>query len=285
MTKQFDNFFQENNTMSKIHPTAVIDSSAQLGKDVVVGPNCFIDAGAKIGDGCIIDANVVIGKDIKIGKKNIFYPGCVIGRNPQMLGATPDSNFGLLEIGDENLIREYVTIHPSIYTDAVTKIGNNNLLMVGVHIGHDCVIEDHTVLSNVTQISGHCKIETGVWLSGSVLIQQFTTIGKWSYAAAMAGINHDVPPFVTVSGHYPPEVRLINERGMTRAGLNEEQKQAVMDAFKFLYKNDKPLLENAKTLLAKNDIDENVRAMADSVVKSSLHRFGRYLESLRRKGH
>jgi UDP-N-acetylglucosamine acyltransferase len=271
--------------MSKIHPTAVIESSARLGKDVSVGPHCFIDEGTEIGDGCILDAHVVIGKNIKIGKKNIFYPGCVIGRNPQMLGATPDSRFGALEIGDENLIREYVTIHPSIFTDAATKVGNNNLIMVGSHIGHDCVVEDKTVISNNTQISGHCKLETGVWLSGTVQIHQFVTVGKWAYAAALSGLNHDVPPFVTVSGHYPPEVRLINERGMMRAGLNEQQQKAVLDAFKFLYKSKTPLLENAKALAAKGGLDENVQAMVDSLLRSSEHRFGRYLESLRRKGH
>lgn len=271
--------------MNKIHPTAVIDPDARLGEDVVIGPNCCVEAGVEIGDGTVLDANVVIAKNIKIGKKNIFYPNCVIGKNPQMLGATPDSLFGSLIIGNENLVREFVTIHPSIYPDGTTRIGNNNLIMVGVHIGHDCVVEDKTVISNATQISGHCKIETGVWFSGSVLIQQFTTVGKWSYAAAMAGINHDVPPFLTVSGHYPPEVRLVNERGMIRAGLNEKQQQAVLDAFKFLYKSETPLLENAKELAAKGGLDENVQAMVDSIINSSKHRFGRYLETLRRKEH
>jgi UDP-N-acetylglucosamine acyltransferase len=271
--------------MSTIHPTAVIESSAKIGKDVVVGPNCFIDAGAEIGDGCIFDANVVIAKNVKIGKKNVFYPSCVIGRNPQMLGAGPDSHFGSLEIGNENLIREFVTVHPSIYPDSATKIGNNNLIMVGVHIGHDCIIEDKTVISNNTQISGHCKIETGVWLSGAVLIHQFITVGKWSYAAGLAGLNHDVPPFVIVSGHYPPEIRMINEKGLTRAGFSDQQQQAIMDAFKFLFKQETPLLENAKALAAQDGLDENVRAMTDSIINSGKHRFGRHLESLRRKDH
>lgn len=271
--------------MSKIHPTAVIDSSAQLGKDVSVGPNCFIDAGAKIDDGSVFDANVVIGKNVKIGKKNIFYPNCVIGRNPQMLGASPDGSFGSLEIGNENFIREFVTIHPSIYPDGTTRIGDNNLIMIGVHIGHDCIVEDKTVLSNNTQISGHCKIETGVWLSGAVLIHQFVTVGKWSYAAGMAGLNHDVPPFVIVSGHYPPEIRTVNERGLTRAGFTDQQQKAIMDAFKFLFKQETPLLENAKALAAQDGLDENVQAMVDSIINSSKHRFGRYLETLRKTEH
>ncbi|OHB57301.1 MAG: acyl-[acyl-carrier-protein]--UDP-N-acetylglucosamine O-acyltransferase [Planctomycetes bacterium RBG_13_44_8b] len=271
--------------MSKIHPTAVIDTNAELGENVTVGPNCFIDAGTVIGDGCIFDANVVIGKNIKIGKNNIFYPGCVIGRNPQMLGATPDSRFGALEIGNGNIIREFVTIHPSIYPDGKTVVGNNNMIMIGVHVGHDCIIKDKTVISNSTQISGHCKIETGVWLSGTVQIHQFVTIGQWSYAAGFAGLNRDVTPFVVVSGHYPPEVRTVNKRGLMRAGLDAEQQKAINDAFRILYKKNTSLLENAKTLAATDGLDENVKAMVNSIIKSSEHRFGRYLESLRKEGH
>lgn len=269
--------------MAKIHPSAVVDPTAQIGKDVVIGPNCNVEAGAKIGDGCILDANVVIGRDVVIGQKNIFYPNVVIGKNPQMLGATPDTPHGALTIGNNNMFRELVTIHPSIYLDTATSVGDNNLLMVGAHIGHDCIIEDQTVISNMTQISGHCKVETGAWLSGSVLIHQFSTVGKWSYATALTGINHDIPPFLTVSGHYPPEIRLINERGMVRAGLNETQQQAILDAFKFLYKNDKPLIENVKTMAAQKGLDENVKYMVDFILRSTQHRFGRYLESLRRK--
>jgi len=271
--------------MDKIHPTAVIDSSARLGKDVVVGPNCFIDADVEIGAGCILDVNVVIGKNVKIGRNNIFYPGAVIGRNPQMLGVRPDSRFGSLEIGNDNLIREFVTIHPSIYPDGTTKIGDNNMIMIGVHVGHDCTIEDKTVISNNTQISGHCKIETGAWLSGVVLMHQFVTVGKWSYAAGFAGLNHDVPPFVIVSGHYPPQVRAVNKRGLVRAGFSDQQQQAVIEAFKSLFRKKTPLLENAKALAAQDGLDENVKAMVDSIINSSKHRFGRYLELLRRKDH
>lgn len=263
----------------------MIDTSAEIGKDVTIGPGCVVEAETSIGSGCVLDANVVIAKNVKIGKNNLFYPGCVIGKNPQMLGATPDSKFGALQIGDSNIIREFVTIHPSIYPDGITKIGNENMIMIGVHVGHDCVIEDKTVISNSTQVSGHCKIETGVWLSGTVQIHQFVTIGQWSYAAGFAGLNRDVTPFVVVSGHYPPEVRTVNKRGLTRAGLDEKQQKAINDAFKVLYKKKTSLVENAKTLAAQSGLDENVKAMTDSVIKSSQHRFGRYLESLRRTEH
>ncbi|MDD5133919.1 MAG: acyl-ACP--UDP-N-acetylglucosamine O-acyltransferase [Phycisphaerae bacterium] len=269
--------------MSKIHPTAVIESSAQIGSDVVIGPNCFIDERAQIGSGCVFDANVVIGKDVKVGEKNIFYPNCVIGRNPQMLGAKPDTKFGKIEIGNENIIREFVTIHPSIYHDSITKIGSGNLIMIGVHIGHDCIIEDKVVLSNNTQVSGHCKIETGAWLSGTVQIHQFTTIGKWAYAAAFAGLNHDVPPFVIVSGHYPPEIRGINKRGLMRAGLTEEQQKEIDEVYRLLFRSKTPLLQNATTLIASDSLDENAGAMCQAIINSSKHRFGRFLEASRRK--
>ncbi len=268
--------------MSEVHPSAVISKAAELGNDVIVGPNSVVDDGAVIGDGSRLDANVVIGKGVNVGRNNTFYANSVIGRNPQMLGGGLETRTGRLEIGDNNTIREQVTIHPSIYEDEKTVIGNNNLLMIGVHIGHDCVLEDDIVMSNFSQISGHCKVETGVWLSGMVLVHQFITIGKWCYAAGFSGINHDVPPFVMLSGHYPPQVRALNKRGMSRAGLTDEQQEKVSEAFRKLFKTEGPLLEKAKAIAEQNGIDENVMAMCDSIIKSSQHRFGRYLELSRR---
>jgi UDP-N-acetylglucosamine acyltransferase len=268
--------------MKQIHSTAVIEKGATIQEGVVIGPHCFVDAGSVIGEGTILEANVVIGKNVRIGKRNHLFPNCVIGGQPQILGLSPDAKIGGLVIGDDNTIREQVTIHPSMHHDTFTKIGNSNLIMVGVHIGHDCILEDKTVLSNFTQISGHCKIETGVWLSGVVLIHQFITIGKWCYAAGMAGINRDIPPFLIVSGHYPPEIRGVNKRGLKRAGLNEQQQKAIMDAYKHLYRDDKkPLLQKAKEMAEDAGLDENVRAMVDAILRSSEHRYGRYLEQFR----
>lgn len=268
--------------MNNIHPTAVIEKSAEIADNVVIGPNCYIDAGTIIGPGCVLDANVVIGRNIKIGRDNLFYAGCVVGRNPQMLGAGLDTVFGRLEIGNSNTIREHATIHPSIYPDGVTKIGDDNMIMIGVHIGHDCVIEDKVVISNNTQVSGHCNIQTGVWLSGTVQIHQFVTIGMWSYAAGFAGLNRDVPPFVIVSGHYPPEIRAVNKRGLLRAGFDQSRQEQILRAFKKLFRNDGVLLENTRAVMADEDMDENARAMAQAIINSSKHRYGRYLETFRK---
>jgi UDP-N-acetylglucosamine acyltransferase len=268
--------------MKQVHATAVIEDGAIIQDGVVIGPHCFVGSGTSIGEGTVLEANVVIDKNVRIGKRNHLFPNCVIGGQPQILNLGPDAKIGGLVIGDDNTIREQATIHPSMHHDALTKIGNSNLIMVGVHIGHDCILEDKIVLSNFTQISGHCKIGTGVWLSGVVLLHQFVTVGRWCYAAGLAGINKDVPPFLIVSGHYPPEVRGVNKRGLKRAGLNEKQQKAIMDAYKHLYRDDKkPLLYKAKEMAKETGIDENVRDMVDSILKSSEHRYGRYLEKFR----
>jgi UDP-N-acetylglucosamine acyltransferase len=268
--------------MVQVHPSAVVDNDAQLGDGVVIGPNCVVSSGVRIGSGTVIESNVVICNDVTIGSNNRFSPNCVIGCPPQVLGLTDETGTGGVIIGDGNTIREHVTIHRSRYEDATTALGNDNLLMVGSHLGHDCVVEDHTVLSNYVQLGGHCKIGTGVWLSGVVFLNQFVTIGKWCYAAGLAGINKDVPPFLIVSGHYPPRVRNVNKRGMDRAGLDEQQQQNIIEAFEKLYRRGGALLENANLLAQEDGLDENVRAMIDAILKSSQHRYGRYLETLRR---
>jgi UDP-N-acetylglucosamine acyltransferase len=136
-------------------------------------------------------------------------------------------------------------------------------------------------MSNYVQVSGHCKIETGVWLSGVVVLHQFTTVGKWCYAAGLAGINKDVPPFLIVSGHYPPKIRGVNKRGLARAGLSEQQQQKIMEAYRKLYRQGGALLENAKAMEQEEGLDENVRAMLESIIRSGEQRYGRYLEKFR----
>jgi UDP-N-acetylglucosamine acyltransferase len=267
--------------MIQVHPSAEVDKDTQLGDGVTVGPNCVIYGGVTIGAGTLLDANVVIGKNVRIGRENHFFSGCVIGGRPQVLGMGLDAELGGLVIGDRNVIREQVTIHPSIYRDESTRIGDDNLLMIGVHVGHDCILEDKVVMSNYVQLSGHCKIETGVWLSGMVLLHQFVTVGRWCYAAGLAGINHDIPPFLIVSGHYPPKVRGVNKRGLVRAGFDEQQQQNISAAYEKLYRRRGALLENARALAQEDGLDENVRAMIDAITKSSDHRFGRHLEKFR----
>ena len=267
--------------MSSIHPSAIISKNAQLATDVVIGPNCVIGDGVSVNSGSILYANVVIDGNVEIGKNNLFFPNCVIGCRPQVLVLASDAKIGGLVIGDGNTFREYVTIHPSMHPDKFTRIGNENLIMVSSHVGHDCLLEDKIVMSNCVHIGGHCRIETGVWMSGIVGLHQFVTMGRWSYAAGLAGINRDIPPFLIVSGHYPPRIRGVNKRGLQRAGLTDQQQQHIFEAYRNLYRQGGTLLQNAKTLVQQDGLDENVRAMIDAIIRSSEHQFGRYLETFR----
>lgn len=268
--------------MITIHPTAIVDKDAQLGDDVFVGPHCIIEGPVSIGAGTVLDANVVISGRVTIGRENRFFPSSVIGCCPQVLGFDRHTRIGELILGDRNAVREYVTIHPSRYENAQTRIGNHNLLMIGTHIGHDCEVDDHIVLSNYVQIGGHCKLEAGVWLSGMAGAHQFVTIGAWSFVAGLSGLVRDIPPFLIVSGQHPPKIRGVNKRGLKRAGLSEDQQAHIHAAYKRLYRQGGPLLANAQALAQQDGLDENVRAMVDAIFKSCRHRFGRYRETLRR---
>jgi UDP-N-acetylglucosamine acyltransferase len=265
----------------QIHPSAVIHKSTELADGVKVGPNCVIESGTSIGAGTILDANVVISKDVKIGENNHFFPNCVIGCQPQSLNLSAGDEVGKLVIGNGNVFHEQVTIHPGMHPGTQTQVGNNNFIMVGAHVGHDCILGDKIVMSNLVQIGGHCRIDNGAWFSGLSGVHQFVTTGKWSYIAGLAGVTRDVPPFLTISGHNPPRVRGVNKRGLDRAGLNELQQDQIFKAYKRLYRKSGSLLENAKTLAQENGLDENVQAIIDSITKSSKHQYGRYLETFR----
>lgn len=267
--------------MATIHPTAVVDREAALDPSVVVGPYCVIRRGARIGAGTILESHVVVEEDVLLGRQNVLHPYVVIGDRPQVLGMSAEVPVGGVVIGDRNVFREQVTVHRSMQTGRVTRVGNDNLLMVGAHLGHDCYIEDRIVLTNFVQLAGHCRLETGVWLSGLVALHQFVTVGQWAYAAGMSSLTRDVPPFVIVCGSYPIRVRGLNTRGLKRAGLNGRQQQALLDAYRRLYRQGGTLLENTRELAGQAGLDANVRALVDAIQKSSQHRFGRYLELFR----
>jgi UDP-N-acetylglucosamine acyltransferase len=268
--------------MTKIHPTAIVEKGVQLDDDVVIGPHCVVDGQVSIGAGTVLDPKVVISGRVTIGRGNRFYPNSVIGCCPQVLGFDQDTKIGELVIGDRNVVREYVTIHPSRYHNASTQIGNENLMMIGTHIGHDCVVADKVVLSNYVQIGGHCKIDTGVWISGMAASHQFVTLGAWCFVAGLSGLARDIPPFLIVSGQHPPRIRGVNKRGLKRAGLNDEQQEHIYEAYKRLYRQGGTLLANAQLLAQQDDLDDNVRAMVEAIFNSCQHRFGRYRETLRR---
>lgn len=217
-----------------IHPQAIVDPKAQLAADVKVGPWTFIGPDVVIDSGTVIESHVVIKGPTRIGKNNRIFQFSTVGED------TPDLKYKgeptRLVIGDNNTIRECVTIHRGTVQDrSETTIGNNNLLMAYVHVGHDSVIGNHCILVNNTALAGHVWIGDYANLSGFTLVHQFVRIGAYSFSAMGSAIGKDVPAFVTVQGN-PAEARSMNFEGMKRRGFDEDTIKALRSAYKIVYR-------------------------------------------------
>ncbi len=217
-----------------IDSRACVDPSAKLADDVIVGPWTLIGPNVEIGPGTRIESHVVIRGPTVIGENNHIYQFSSIGE------ATPDLKYRdeptRLVIGDNNVIRENVTIHRGTVQDrSETTIGNNNLLMAYVHIGHDSVLGDHIILVNSTALAGHVHIGDWAILSGFTLVHQFCKIGPHCFSGMGTAIGKDVPAYMTVSGA-PAEARTINTEGLRRRGFSSDAIFQLRRAFKILYK-------------------------------------------------
>ncbi len=218
-----------------IHPTAIIGRDVKIGSDVHVGPFCNIDGRVEIGDGSRLISHVCIfaGSSgfTKIGKSNIFHPFTCIGNLPQDLKFKNEESF--LEIGDNNVFRENVTVH--IGTEAggfYTKIGSGNLLMVGTHIAHDVVMGDNNILSNCVGVAGHVRIGSRVVIGGMTGIHQFCQIGDVAMIGGASALRGNVPPFSMIIGD---SIRGVNIIGMTRKGYNKTDVNVMMKIFRRLF--------------------------------------------------
>jgi UDP-N-acetylglucosamine acyltransferase len=217
-----------------IHEQAIVDPSAKLADDVVVGPWTLIGPDVEIGPGTVVESHVVIKGPTVIGAGNHIYQFSSIGE------ATPDLKYRneptRLIIGDNNVIRENVTIHRGTVQDrSETIIGNENLLMAYVHIGHDSVIGNNTILVNNAALAGHVHVGDWAILSGYTLVHQFCKIGAHSFSGMGTAIGKDVPAFVTVSGS-PAEAKTINTEGLRRRGFSADAISGLRRAFKIIYR-------------------------------------------------
>ncbi|GAB4260663.1 MAG: acyl-ACP--UDP-N-acetylglucosamine O-acyltransferase [Methylomicrobium sp.] len=217
-----------------IDPRAVIDSRAQLAEDVSVGPFTVIGADVTIGAGTVIGPHVVINGPTTIGKNNRIYQFASIGEDPQ--DKKYASEVTRLEIGDRNVIREFVTMHRGTLQDkGVTQIGSDNLFMAYTHVAHDCVIGSHVIMANGASLAGHVHLCDHAILGGFTLVHQFTQIGQYSFSAMGSAITQDIPPFVMVGGR-PTRPHGINSVGMERNGVSPEAIRQIRKAYKILYK-------------------------------------------------
>ena len=249
-----------------IHSSAIVDPSARLHESVDVGPWTLIGPDVEIGAWTVVESHVVIKGPTRIGSRNHIYQFSTVGES------TPDLKYRNepteLRIGDDNVIRENVTIHRGTVQDrSLTEIGDRNLLMAYVHIGHDSRVGNDTILVNNTALAGH--VEVGDWaiLSGYTLVHQFCKIGAHSFSGMGTSIGKDVPAYITVAGS-PAEAKTINVEGLRRRGFDSAEIAALRRAFKILYRQSLTLDAAVERLQAMAAETPSLQPLIDSLMQS-----------------
>ncbi len=234
---------------SKIHPTALVDRSAEVADDVeigpwaIVGPRCVVGAGSVLAARSVLEANVRLGRNVRIGI------GTVLGGLPQDLKFKGEETW--VEIGEGTTVREYSTINRGTAESFTTSVGKNCFLMSYVHLAHDCHVGDHVIISNATQLAGHVTVEDYAGISGVCAIHQFTRIGQHSYIGGHSRVPKDVPPFVKAVGN-PIRLYGLNSVGLQRRGFSAEALAELKKAYRLFFRSELNLsqaLERARAEL------------------------------------
>jgi len=239
-----------------IHQTALIDPSAKIADDVVIGAYSIVGANVEIASGTEISSHVVINGPTKIGRNNRIFQFSSIGEEPQDKKYHGEPT--LLEIGDNNLIRESVTINRgTVQGGGITKVGSNNWIMAYVHIAHDCIIGDDNIFANNASLAGHVIVDQHVILGGFTLVSQFNHLGSHCFSAMGSVISRNVPPYVLVSGHMAEPVG-INVEGLRRRAFTDIQIRNIRQAYKVVYRSGLRM-EQARERL--NDIQQEAKEL------------------------
>ena len=220
--------------MAQIHPFAIVDPSAEISDDVEIGPGCIVDAGVKIGAGCILQSHVRICTGTTLGDRNFVGHGAILGGDPQDRKYKGERTF--LEIGNDNVFREYATVHRATGEGLTTKIGSDLYMMAYAHIGHNCEVHDHITIANNSAFGGHVAAEDYVTVGGFTGVHQFCRLGKVAMVGGYSKIVKDVPPFMIVDG-IEQEVIDINAVGLRRYGITPDGRLALHRACKLLFKS------------------------------------------------
>ena len=246
------------------HPTASVDPAARIGSGVSIGAFSLIGAGVEIGDGTSIGAHCSVLGPCRIGRDNRILGHAAIGGEPQDKKFTGED--ARLEIGDRNVIREFVTLNRGTGNGGgLTRIGNDNWILAYSHVAHDCVVGDHCVFSNNATLAGHVTIGDHVILSGFVGIHQFCRIGAHAFIGMGAFVNGDVPPFVMVAQEGYGRPRGINSEGLKRRGFDSDRVAAIKRAYRALYVSGARLDEAKVQLQQLAGDSDDVRGMLDFI--------------------
>ena len=224
-----------------IDPRAVVAEGARLGAGVQVGAYAIIGPDVEIGEGTVIGPHAVVTGWTRLGARNKVFQFASIGDAPQDKKYAGEPT--RVEIGDDNVFREYVTVNRGTAKDkGVTRIGDDNLFMASSHVAHDCVVGSHCVFANLATLAGHVEIGDHVILAGFTGVHQFCKIGAHAFIANNTAVTRDVPPYIMAVGH-PAEPHSVNATGLSRRGFTPEQVRNIKNAFRTLYRSDLPLEE------------------------------------------
>lgn len=243
-----------------VHPTALISTHSKIADDVHIGPYVIVEDDVTIGGGCEIGSHSVIKSHTTLGSGNRVAEHAVLGGLPQDVKFRGETT--RLIIGDDNLIREFVTIHRAAGEGKATIVGSRNFLMIGVHIAHNCVIGDDNIFANEVALAGHITIEDHVFLSNNVGAHQFIRMGRYAMVGGKSKIVQDVLPFFTLDGN-PARVRGLNSVGLRRAGFSVEARRALKEAYQLLFRRGLPLQEALREM--ENVSEENVQHLVNFI--------------------
>jgi UDP-N-acetylglucosamine acyltransferase len=248
-------------SVAAIHPTAIIDPTAELAADVSVGPYSIIGAKVVVGEGTVIGPHAVILGPTRIGRDNRIFQFASIGDIPQDKKYSGEDS--RLEIGDRNVFRECSTVNRGTVTGSlVTRIGDDNLFMAYTHVAHDCVVGSHCIMANYATLAGHVELDDWAILGGYAGVHQFCKIGAHAFLANNAAATRDVPPYVMAAGA-PAEPKGINAEGLKRRGFDAEAIARIKNAYKVLYRSGLKLTDATEQLQALVATHAEVRLLVD----------------------
>ena len=250
-----------------IHATAIVDPAAELAEDVEVGPFSIIGPEVKIGAGSVIKGHVSIKGPTQLGKNTLVYPFASVGDDPQDKKYSGETS--LLEMGENNVIREYVTINRGTSGDqAVTKIGDNNLFMTQVHIAHDCLIGNNNVFVNSTSLAGHIVVGNHTIFSAFSGVHQFCHVGNYAFVSHAAMVNKDILPYTMITGGSNATVCGLNVQGLKRHGFSAEEIQWLRRAYRVIYRDGLRVNEALEKLQAMQQECEKIAPMVYAIEQS-----------------
>ena len=263
----------------RIDPRAVVDPSANLAAEVVVGPFSMIQAGVTIGAHTVIDSHVVIESGTTVGSRCRIGSGAKLGGAPQDVSYEGGTSY--LSIGDACDIRELAVIHRSATAGGYTKIGSHNFIMSQAHIAHDCVLGEHVIVASLTALAGHVEVEDWAVVGGVTGVHQFVRIGTHSMVGGASRLIQDAPPYMRTAGN-PAMVRGVNTVGLKRAGFAPQQRKELKDVYRLLYRSDLNITQVLDTLRCQPPlsapvahlvrfIERSKRGLCSSPRKSSSH--------------